>query len=100
MTIYTNEKNRKNLQSLPTKRQKTEFMIGGRVTVGRITQVKDNSLVHKFHPRIRGIFVGRESYPTREEARQAGLELMDYWKNEHEMMKKPIRHILQKITRR
>ncbi|MCK5793101.1 MAG: hypothetical protein KAH12_00225 [Anaerolineales bacterium] len=46
----TNKKNLRTLDSLGTKKEKIEFMIGGHVTVGRITQVKDKRLVHKYHP--------------------------------------------------
>lgn len=79
-----NKKNLRTLNSLGTKKEKIEFMIGGHVTVGLITQVKDKKLVHKYHPRIRGIFVGRESYPTREEAGAAGRDIMRHWKEELE----------------
>lgn len=82
----TNKKNLRILNSFGTKKEKIEFMLGGHVTVGRITQVKDKKLVHNYHPRIRGIFVGRESYPAREEAADAGRDIMWHWKEDLEQI--------------
>ena len=82
-----NNKNWRILNSLATKKEKIEFMIGGRVTVGRLTQVaqtKEKKLVHNYHPKIQGIFVGRESLQTRDEAASAGRDIMRHWKEDLE----------------
>ena len=85
--MYNNNKNKKILESLTTKKEKTEFMIGGRVTVCRLTQLKDEEkkeLVHVYHPKIRGLLVGREHFPTRDEAAATGQDIMRHWKEELE----------------
>ena len=83
MTV--NSKNRKHLQSLKTNREKAAFLAGGKVTVGKLMTVEDRKLISYYVPRIRGLFVGDGNmvkHKTPEEARNAGKEIMEFWKEE------------------
>lgn len=74
------------LRSLETKEEKLRFMTGGYVTVGKIGQVKENSLVYCYCPRIRGIFIGDGNgvymFDNPEEAKSVGERVMEEWKVE------------------
>jgi len=75
MAQLSNTKNLKILEALPDKKSKAAFFSGGRATVGRITQVLDRSLVHKYVGKVRGIIIensaGQHAFETEAEAKEA-----------------------------
>jgi len=101
--MKSNHKNLKHLKSLETKEKKLRYMTGGYVTIGKIGQVKDHSLVHSYCPKIRGIFIGDGEggflFDNPEEAREAGKKVMEDWKEElghrelyEELMDEPLQN--------
>lgn len=68
-----------------TRLEKLQYFSGGRVTVGRITQVFDNHLKVSWVAKIRGIVVGNADevlHETPEAARAYGQSVLAQWKKE------------------
>ena len=66
-----------------TKLEKLQYFSGGRVTVGRITQVFDNTLKVSWVAKVRGVVVGNKDeclHETPEAARAYGQEVLAKWK--------------------
>ena len=85
----SNTKNLRYLESLPTKEAKLRYMVGGHVTVARVTQVEGNTLVHRYAAKIRGIIVGNNGewlHDTPEEARAYGRKVLEEWREELQKM--------------
>lgn len=68
--------------------QRLEFMAtANRVTIARVTQVKDRSLQHRFAAKVRGIIISNEDkylFLTPEAARGFGRRALAGWKREFE----------------
>lgn len=83
--MINNSKNLAHLQSLKANKEKAAFMAGGKVTVGRLSTVRNKKIIHYYLPRIRGIFIGGTNltkHKTPKEARAEGIEIMEFWKEE------------------
>ena len=65
--------------------EKREYMASGRVTVGRIATITDNSIKVHYVGKIRGLIVScqdKYKFETVEDARNAALAMRDYWQKQ------------------
>ena len=80
-----NLKNLKRLRAFRTKKERLQFMCGGRVTVVALAQLEGNHIARYYAAKIRGLVVGDDGewlHTTPEAARQYGRALLAYWRTE------------------
>lgn len=83
-------KKSKQINGLPYT-ERLEYFCGGKVTVGKIAQVKDGKVVSAYRPKIRGVFIGgldeMYQFKTEQGARDYGRVVLSGWKLDLEGLK-------------
>ncbi len=79
---YRNYHAHQHFKSLPNRRSRLEWLIGGRVKAHKLSTIINNNFVDYFLPKIRGMLFSCNfgKFTTPEEAIQSGKEIKQRWK--------------------